>query len=173
MSLIYIIPWAIFSAVLVIYTLSRSQPYRFSRFMAFESILSLIFLNGSYWFLDPFSIFQVISWILLSASLILAVMGFSALKTKGAPKGDFEDTTKLITSGIYRYIRHPLYASLLWFGLGAFLKELSILGGLLIVVLIVAVFLTARIEERHNLDRFGEEYREYSRRTKRFIPYLF
>jgi protein-S-isoprenylcysteine O-methyltransferase Ste14 len=141
--------------------------------MAFESLLCLIFLNAKDWFLDPFSILQIISWILLIFSLILVIMGFTALKTKGSPKGDFENTTILITNGIYRYIRHPLYASLLWFGLGAFLKDPSILGGLLIGVLIVGVFLTARIEEVHNLDRFGEEYRVYSRRTKRFIPFLF
>ena len=173
MNLVYIIPWVIFSVTLLIFTLMRPHPYRFSRFMAFESLLSLAFLNAKVWFLDPFSILQIISWISLIGSLVIAMMGFTALKTKGSPQGDFEDTTKLITSGIYCHIRHPLYASLLWFGLGAFLKDPSLWGGLLIVVLIVGVFLTARIEERHNLDRFGEEYREYSRRTKRFIPYLF
>ena len=108
-----------------------------------------------------------------AVSLILVILGFYTLKSKGKPEGDFEDTTELITSGIYRYIRHPLYASLLWFGLGAFLKAPSILGGALIGALVVGVFLTARIEERHNLERFGEEYSEYSGRTKRFIPFLY
>jgi protein-S-isoprenylcysteine O-methyltransferase Ste14 len=141
--------------------------------MAFESILSLIFLNARNWFTDPFSFIHLISWILLAGSLAMAVMGFYTLKSKGKPEGDFEDTTRLITSGVYRYIRHPLYASLLVFGLGAFLKDPSILGGLLLGILLLGVFLTARIEESHNLERFGEEYQEYCTRTKKFIPYIF
>ena len=173
MNLIYLIPWVIFSITLLIFTLRRPHPYRFPRFLAFESLLSLIFLNAKEWFVDPFSFIHILSWLFLAASLVLAILGFYTLKSKGKPEGDFEDTTELITSGVYRFIRHPLYASLLWFGLGAFLKDPSILAGLLIGSLAVGVFLTARIEERHNLDRFGEEYREYSRRTKRFVPYLF
>jgi protein-S-isoprenylcysteine O-methyltransferase Ste14 len=173
MNLIFIIPWMIFSVVLLIFTLKRPHPYRFPRFIAFESILSLIFLNANNWFVEPFSFIHIISWILLTGSLIMAILGFYTLKSKGEPEGDFEDTTKLITSGIYRYIRHPLYASLLFFGFGAFLKNPSILGGLLIGILIVGVFLTARSEESHNLERFGEAYLEYSRHTSWFIPYIF
>jgi len=33
--------------------------------------------------------------------------------------------------------------------------------------------LTARIEEGHNLERFGEDYREYMERTSRFLPYIY
>ena len=173
MNLIYIIPWAIFSATLLIFTLKRPHPYRFSRFMAFESLLSLIFLNAASWFVEPFSFIQILSWLSLIGSLILAILGFSTLKMKGKPEGGFEDTTELIISGIYRHIRHPLYASLLLFGMGAFLKAPSALGIVLVGILVLGVLLTARIEERHNLERFGEEYLEYSKHTKRFIPFIF
>jgi protein-S-isoprenylcysteine O-methyltransferase Ste14 len=173
MNLIYIIPWVIFSVTLLIFSLKRPHPYRFPRFMAFESILSLIFLNAANWFVDPFSFIHIMSWLFLAGSLVLAVLGFYTLKSKGKPEGDFEDTTELITSGVYRFIRHPLYASLLLLGLGAFLKDPSALGGGLVVTLLLGVFLTARIEERHNLERFGTEYLEYSKSTKRFIPYIY
>ncbi len=127
-------------------------------FPGFESLLSLIFLNAEFWFQRPFSFLQIISWLCLAGAFFLAVHGFTLIKTKGNPEGDFEDTTTLITTGAYRYIRHPLYTSLLLFGLGVFLKDPSLLGAGLLGTTILGVVLTARIEEEYNLTRFGEAY---------------
>lgn len=171
--MIYILGWLLFSSLLLVFTLIRPHPYRFSRFAVFESLLTLIFLNAQAWFRDPFSILGLISWVCLLGSLALALHGFFLLKTRGNPEGDFEDTTTLIKSGAYAYIRHPLYASLLLFGLGAFLKDPAWIGeGLLLIAMIGAV-LTADIEEKHNLERFGDSYREYCLKTRRFIPFIY
>jgi protein-S-isoprenylcysteine O-methyltransferase Ste14 len=169
----YLALWGVFTLLLLGFTLIRSHPYRFPRFLAFESILSLTFLNARSWFLDPLSWQQLLSWFFLAGSLFLAVCGFALIKTRGNPAGDFEDTTSLITTGLYRFIRHPLYSSLMAFALGAFLKNPSWMGAILVLATILGVILTARIEERHNLERFGEEYREYMKRTKRFIPFIY
>lgn len=168
--MIYFLAWILFTIVLLGFTLARSHPYRFQRFLAFESILSLIFLNAESWFLDPLSIRQVLSWICLTGSIFLAGYGFFLIKTRGNPDGDFEDTTTLITSGVYKFIRHPLYTSLILFSLGAFLKGPSLLGTGLVITTVIGAYLTARIEEEHNLDRFGDTYRKYMEQTKRFIP---
>ena len=171
--MVYFLAWILFTIILLGFTLTRSHPYRFTRFLAFESILSLIFLNAAVWFLDPFSALQVISWICLIGSIYLAGQGFFLIKTKGNPEGDFEDTTTLITSGVFKYIRHPLYTSLILFSLGAFLKEPSFFGTGLVITTVIGVYLTARIEEGHNLERFGETYQNYMEQTKRFIPKIF
>ena len=169
----YWISWIVFTAVLLGFTLARPHPYRFTRFLAFESILSLLFLNARGWFRDPLSTHQVISWILLSGSAALAGHAFWLIKSRGQPAGDLEDTTRLITSGAYRYIRHPLYTSLILLALGAYLKAPSALGVFLAAAAGLGVFLTARIEERFNLERFGDGYREYMEKTSRFIPFVF
>lgn len=169
----YFLGWVLFSLMLIGFTFLRTHPYRFTRFLAFESLLSLIFSNAEVWFLNPFSFRQVISWLCLGGSFFLAVHGFVLIKTKGNPEGDFEDTTTLITTGAYRYIRHPLYTSLILGGLGAFLKDPSLLGAGLLGTTILGVVLTARIEEEHNLIRFDEDYRAYSDKTKRFIPFVY
>jgi len=168
--MVYFLAWILFTILLLGFTLARSHPYRFPRFLAFESILSLIFLNAAVWFLDPLSALQVISWICLICSIYLAGQGFFLIKTKGNPAGDFEDTTRLITSGVYKFIRHPLYTSLLLFSLGAFLKDPSLMGTGLVITTAIGVYLTARIEEGHNLERFGDAYQDYMDQTKRFIP---
>jgi protein-S-isoprenylcysteine O-methyltransferase Ste14 len=171
--MIYWIAWSILTVLLLGFTLSRTHPYRFTRFLAFESIISLVFLNAPVWFLNPFSSLQLFSWIFLLGSIILAGHGFFLLRTQGDPKGDIEDTTQLITSGAYRYIRHPLYASLLLIASGAFLKDPSLVGAALLGTCLLGAMLTAQIEENHNLERFGEEYQEYMKTTTRFIPYIF
>lgn len=169
----YLVFWSVFTLLLLGFTLARSHPYRFPRFLAFESILSLIFLNARVWFTDPFHWRQLLAWSFLALSFFLAVWGFALIKTRGVPEGDFEDTTRLITTGVYRYIRHPLYSSLIAFALGAFLKSPSWAGAALVLTTVLGAALTAKIEERHNLARFGEAYQDYMERTSRFIPYIY
>jgi protein-S-isoprenylcysteine O-methyltransferase len=81
---------------------------------------------------------------------------------------------KLIDSGPYRHIRHPTYtgALLAFLGLGfCFGNWLSIL---FLTVPIVAAFLwRIRIEESALTDALGEDYRAYTGRTKRLIPFVY
>jgi protein-S-isoprenylcysteine O-methyltransferase Ste14 len=133
----------------------------------------LAILNATVWFRNPFSAAQVFSWISLIASAFLAVHGFTLLRKIGRPQGNFEATTRLVTSGAYRYIRHPLYASLLLLGLGTMLKQVTLLTALLGAVCTAALYATAKVEEAENLQRFGDDYAAYMRRTRMFIPFVF
>jgi protein-S-isoprenylcysteine O-methyltransferase Ste14 len=167
--------WGVFtllSMLLLVFTLKRPHRHRFPRFFAFESILGLILLNAGSWFRNPLSLRQLVSWIFLVSSLVLALHGFRLLRIAGSPRDDIEETTRLVTIGAYRYIRHPLYCTLLLGGVGAFLKNPSFLGLILLLILAGFVFATGRIEEYENIDRFGEEYRAYMETTKMFIPFL-
>jgi protein-S-isoprenylcysteine O-methyltransferase Ste14 len=106
-------------------------------------------------------------------SLILAVHGFYLLKVIGQPKDNFENTTRLVIVGAYKYIRHPLYASLLVGTWGVFFKDPSLLGGLLAGVASLFIFATARTEESENIVKFGSAYEEYIKSTSMFIPFVF
>ncbi|MCX6133869.1 MAG: isoprenylcysteine carboxylmethyltransferase family protein [Ignavibacteriales bacterium] len=142
------------------------------RFFAFESILLLCLLNWRFWFVDPFSWHQVISWLLLCGSIIPAVDGFRLLRAVGKPAGQFENTTRLVKVGSFKYIRHPLYASLIILGLGIFFKQLSWAGGVCAMIDVAAIVGTAQREEKEMLEKFGEEYAAYIAETKMFIPYV-
>jgi protein-S-isoprenylcysteine O-methyltransferase Ste14 len=145
----------------------------FYRFFAWEALLGIILLNASAWFRDPTSPFQIISWLMLFVSLILAINGFWMLKTAGRAVGGIENTTRLITEGVFRLIRHPLYASLLFLGWGAFFKQPSLPAAVLVVAASLLLLVTARVEETELLTRFGPAYAEYRRQSRMFIPYLF
>ena len=103
---------------------------------------------------------------------ILPAHGFYLLHTVGAPRGGVEDTTTLVTSGVYRYIRHPLYCSLLLGIWGAFLKRPSQFAGAVAVAGSLFTVATAKVEERENLKKFGADYQTYRSRTKMFVPFI-
>jgi protein-S-isoprenylcysteine O-methyltransferase Ste14 len=152
----------------------------FSRFFAFEAILAIIVLNAPFWFHRPLAPLQLVSWSLLILSLGLAVYGFHVLRRlgrpsqpdSGSPLFHVENTTVLVTTGAYRFIRHPLYASLLYLAWGAALKSLTPVVVLLTVLAAGFLVATAKSEEVENIGRFGEAYREYMAHTRLFIPFV-
>jgi len=162
-------------------SLAQPRSHGFARFLSWEAILGLTLLNIDVWFRDPFAWYQLISWVLLIISALLVVAGVRGLKGLGTPDARrddaslvaFERTTILVTTGAFRYIRHPMYSSLLFLAWGIFFKAPSRLGGLLVLAATLFLWITARVEETENVRFFGEDYREYKRRTRMFIPYLF
>src|SRR5450631_860254 len=94
-----------------------------ARFFAFESVFILVMLNYKVWYINPFSPAQLISWILLCLSIYVVVTGFLLLKRRGKPDNNFENTSILVKSGIYGYIRHPLYLSIFLLGTAIVLKD--------------------------------------------------
>lgn len=150
--------------------LRNLRSHGFFRFFAFESILGLIVLNVEHWFRDPFSVCQIISWILLVCSIAMAAHGFYLLRIIGKPKSGIESTTVLVRHGAYNYIRHPLYSSLLFLAWGVFLKGISLWTILLVLAATAFVVATAKVEEKENLQKFGTQYADYMKTTRMFIP---
>jgi protein-S-isoprenylcysteine O-methyltransferase Ste14 len=181
-------PWiaAFILATLILGTISRASlthphSHGFYRFIAWEMVLALVLISLPRWFQEWHSWHQVVSWTLLFASLVPLILGLYTLRLHGKPDATkradptlfaFERTTKLVTSGIFHYIRHPLYCSLFLLSWGLFFKTVSILGAMLAVVATVFIFLTARMDEYECLKEFGDEYREYMKRTSMFIPHV-
>jgi len=153
--------------------LRQPRSHGFYRFFAWEAILGLFLLNLRSWFAHPFAWYQIISWILLIGSIIPIIYGFLLLRSAGKPEGSFEATTQLVTQGIYHYIRHPLYASLLYLAWGIFFKSPSLLDGCITAVATAFLYTTARADEGECLVKFGGEYSDYMKTTKMFIPFIF
>lgn len=153
----------------------------FFRFMGWECILWLSLNNVKVWFRDPFSIPQIVSWIFLFISAYMVIYGVVMIKGKGKPgkrSGGqglyrFEKTTELIDTGIYRYIRHPLYSSLLFLTWGILLKNITISLTTVAILSSMFLYLTARSDEKECIQYFGENYTEYMNRTRMFIPWIF
>lgn len=161
--------------------LRKPSSHGFYRFFAWEAIAVLLVINLPFWFDAPASALQLASWTLLTSSIGLALSGFFLLRSRGGRiHGDtdstnfaFENTSMIVTTGIYRYIRHPLYSSLLLLAWGAYLKAPSRDSSFAVFVASLFLFITARVEEGENLTRFGEQYAAYMKTSRMFIPFLF
>ena len=161
-------------------SLRNLRSHGFYRFFAFEAIVILILLNIDYWFYEPFSIHQIVSWLLLIISLFLVIHGFQLLHKVGKPDSKRKDssligiekTTDLVVVGAYRYIRHPIYGSLLFLGWGVFFKQPSLISFSLAAITTFFLIVTAKMEEAENISFFGDVYKSYMKKTKMFIPFV-
>jgi protein-S-isoprenylcysteine O-methyltransferase Ste14 len=80
----------------------------------------------------------------------------------------------LLTSGIYRYARHPIYAGIVGISLGIALAFGTWDGLLMIPVILLLNMAEALNEESYDIGvRFPDEYREYRKRTRMFGPFWF
>ena len=162
-------------------SLFRIQTHGFYRFFSWECILWLLVINVKYWFDNPFMIRQLFSWLFLFISIYFVISGVLLLKKIGKPvqgrneEGlySFEQTSNLVDTGIFKYIRHPLYSSLLLLTWGIFLKNITIETLISCLLSTLFLYLTARADEKECIQYFGKQYADYMRRTKRFIPFIF
>jgi len=162
-------------------SLHSPRSHGFYRFLAWESILGLFFTNVGLWFQNPFSIPHLISWLLLFTSGFLVLHAAWLLQRFGEASDardditllGFEKTTRIVEEGAYRFIRHPLYASLLYLAWGIFFKEVSWASSFLVASATGFLILTASVDEAESIRYFGPAYQEYTKRTKKFIPFLY
>ena len=77
---------------------------------------------------------------------------------------------ELVTDGPYKRIRHPMYVVLFLFIVAVGLVTASLLIAILNVLLIIVFYSRVSKEEKMMLERFGNEYRDYTQRTGRFLP---
>ena len=82
-----------------------------------------------------------------------------------------KENAKLITTGIYGYIRHPMYLSVLLMMLGVFVSSPSIIAAILLILLTIVLVLKAKKEEAIWSDE-TQEYLSYKKKTKLFIPFI-
>ncbi len=152
-----------------------------------NAMMTVIKLGGLILWLSPFAYLLNPAWMAwskmgLSASIrwvgvglgILCATGiywmFSSIGSGITPTSGTRREHKLVTNGIYRYIRHPLYT----FGSSLFVAFGMMADNWFIATMGIAAFIGVAIrtpkEEANLIEKFGDEYREYMKRTGRFLP---
>lgn len=102
---------------------------------------------------------------------VLLALSHKALAANWSPFVEDPGAGTLVTGGVYRYVRHPMYASYLVYNAGMWLLSSNWMAGAPALLTFVWLYLR-RVdrEERVMLGLFGDEYREYAARTGRVIP---
>jgi len=78
---------------------------------------------------------------------------------------------ELVTSGPYRFVRHPIYSGLLTAMLGTALVD-NLLGLIVVAALVAYFYYCGTVEERNLTTTFPDAYPEYRSRTKMLIPFI-
>ena len=104
--------------------------------------------------------------LIVSASAILRAAGSFAAEPR--PRAD----GTLVDSGLYRYVRHPLYAGLIVTGIGAGLARLAWIEFALTAALFVVLDLKRRREEAWLVEQYPG-YAAYRARTKALVPFVY
>ncbi len=109
----------------------------------------------------------LIGWIVLLVSRL-------QIGRYGGARIAIEDDHRLVTNGMYRFIRNPQYLGMLLILSGYAVSLGSLIVTAIIVICLLAILRSRiRLEEELLLAAFGDEYREYMRRTWRLLPHVY
>lgn len=115
------------------------------------------------------------------ASLILILFGimlgsYSVVimrrKSKLQALPDLAQNAKLITSGPYKYVRHPMYSGLILVSLGFLFNYFSVVRLAVFLLFLADIYIKMNYEEKL-LEKHFEEYKAYKKKTKRIIPFIY
>lgn len=101
------------------------------------------------------------SQVIIGIGMLLVIFGWKEI---------YEGKGKLVTTGIYRYVRHPQYVGFLLITLGLNVWWLTFITLALWPVVIIVYYKLAKTEDKEAEEEFGEEYLEYKRRVPGWIP---
>lgn len=145
----------------------------------FKLILASIFVHGLLYVTIAIPrieelaglIFQASGICLTVTSLAFTVYSQNTMGNSWRIGIDAEVKTELITSGVYGYIRNPIFLGMIITLLGLFLLSPTwIMFGLLLMSYVL-INIQVRMEEEHLLKIHGDEYSSYKNRTGRFMPF--
>lgn len=113
---------------------------------------------------DPhFSVLHILSNVFIIGGFLLIGSAWNTLYR--SQKGH-----RLVTSGIYQYMRHPQYAGFIAIIIGFLLQWPTIITLLMAPVLIIRYIHLAKSEEKDMINEYGQQYEEYKRSTSSFLP---
>jgi protein-S-isoprenylcysteine O-methyltransferase Ste14 len=110
---------------------------------------------------------------LIITGYIIAFVANRAIQENWSPTIEKTQEQNLVTTGIYSTIRHPLYLSglLILVGANIYFSNSWAWSGVALVLL--AILIRLPIEEQRLVDRFGQDYIEYRKRTRALLPWIF
>lgn len=123
---------------------------------------------------EPSLILTLVGFLCLFLSLRLFRLTHKALGKMWSHSLDLREGHKLVTTGIYEKVRHPMYTAFWMWAIGAaFLLPNWVAGLSGIIGFGMLYSLRVNQEEKLMLSEFGEEYEAYMKRTKRVIPGIY
>ena len=117
--------------------------------------------------------FTVVGPVLTILGLFGAIWARIYLGRNWSEYATYKDNHALVTKGPYRFVRHPIYSSMILMLIGTTLYYGSWFVCIVLVIAAIALILRIRQEEEIMIKLFGEKYTDYMKRTERLIPLIY
>jgi protein-S-isoprenylcysteine O-methyltransferase Ste14 len=139
--------------------------------LKFGSVISffLVLLQFTFIFFIPDNIFLQIIFVL---SFIPGLFAILVMKFNFNIAPDFKPGAIFINKGPYKFIRHPMYTTVLLSILCLVINYFSVLRLSIFIFLSITLIMKITFEEKILSDKF-DSYREYKIKTKKLIPYIY
>ena len=150
-----------------------------SAIVVFISVVAffLVFIKGE--LQDSFAIRgtinEFVGVVLLVVGFIISLIAKKQLGASWSPsiRIDSEEDKKIVTSGLYSIVRHPIYFGLVFILLGIDIYAADYVLWTMSVIVLVVVVIRIEFEEKELKNRFGEKYNAYAKKTKKIIPGIY
>ena len=140
----------------------------FSFILAPEFFYSFFFIES---FQSPF--FQAIGILILGFFLLIYINLLGEMKESWRIGTKPQKAGQLVNSGLFKYVRHPIYASMLFIYVASFLIVPNLVFAALLFIGVIAAYAQAKSEEYFLLNEFGKQYSDYMKKTSMFFPKIF
>ncbi len=155
---------------------SRTEQGLLFALLLFSGIIPLIYTLTHWLSFADYTLPAWMGWlgvVLLAGALYVFGRAHADLQANWSPSLEIRKDHTLITRGIYRYIRHPMYASQWLYVIAQILLLQNWLAGPTNLLFFIAFYvLRVRAEEKMMLDTFGEQYAAYMQKVGGVIPRL-
>jgi protein-S-isoprenylcysteine O-methyltransferase Ste14 len=111
--------------------------------------------------------------VMLVAGLVIRFVAIATLKKNFSGRLRIRDDHTLVKNGIYHWVRHPAYLGAILLFLAFPVMLASILGFLVTLLLVPYLLHRIKLEERMLIGRFGTEYEDYMRSSKKLVPFVY
>ena len=151
---------------------SRGEGWVAFQLLLIAAAVAACWWSGGSWVLPWPSVVGLVGNVLLIGGLLIVVVGALGLSSSFTVMPRPKESGELVTTGLYRFVRNPIYAGLIAAMVGASLGAGSGLALLLTAALAIVLDLKTRREEVFLRERFPG-YAAYAARTRKFIPGLY
>ena len=128
-------------------------------------------LQVNIWFITAIVLLLPIIYLRTYPRKILRDAGFPNLVSTA--RLQIVENHVLVKDGLYKHVRHPLYVGEILRTFWVQLILSSLIGFVFSIIAICLLLIRIQIEEEMLIEKFGEEYEEYKKNTKKLIPFIY
>jgi len=130
-----------------------------------------VFVGPGDYVFAPGSSSKIAGNILGAVGVLLIILGFASLRSAIQIAPEPKEGAQLVESGVYKYLRHPIYTGIIFCVIGLFLRQPTVWVAVGAAIVIVFLFFKARFEEKLLLAAYSG-YADYRSRSWGLFPGL-